>query len=254
MAQRNPMNQRYQGDGPGGKTKKSAASVKPAVEAASSVHIRNKPTTPQEKRAAAKSREKEARRKAEERAQRAAEKAKAAAAEAGEAGEPTAANTKAKAVVAAAPENKSFFGKLFGPAPNMPDSPEYKRFRKRYWLLLLGGMIAIVISLVLQMSSLDIFYIPMGLAYAFIILAFYTDFRKVKPLIKAHQQQGSGASLSPKQVKHQQEAAERAAQIEAARQAQKAAKRKKLPFKKKDETIVPGEDAKDTSLVPGAEK
>jgi hypothetical protein len=40
MAQRNPMNDRYQGDGPGGQTRKSAARAKPVTQAASSVHIK----------------------------------------------------------------------------------------------------------------------------------------------------------------------------------------------------------------------
>lgn len=39
MSQRNPMNERYQQEGRMGKTRKSAASAKPATKAAASVHI-----------------------------------------------------------------------------------------------------------------------------------------------------------------------------------------------------------------------
>jgi hypothetical protein len=246
MAQRNPLNQRYQGDGPGGKTKKSAASVKPVVGAASSVHIKNKPTTPQEKRAAAKVREKEVKRKAEDKARRTADKAKAAAAEGVPEEETTAADAKAKAV--APPAKKGMLSAIFGPAPNTPDTQEYKALRKRYWLLLLGGIITIAISFIAQTYFMDVPYLwvaTLVLAYAFIIAAFYTDFRKVRPMVKEYQKQGAGVARSPKQQKHAQEAAQRAAQLEAARKAQKAAQRKRPLSRKKTEALVPGEDTKD---------
>ena len=51
MSQRNPMNERYQGDKVKGQTKKSAASAKPKTKAASSVYIRSTKKTPQEKKA-----------------------------------------------------------------------------------------------------------------------------------------------------------------------------------------------------------
>jgi len=74
MAQRNPMNDRYMGEGPQGKTRKSAAKLKPKSEAASTVHIEKKPTNKSERKAARKKRDaqlaakdKERQRKAEER-------------------------------------------------------------------------------------------------------------------------------------------------------------------------------------------
>ncbi len=51
MTQRNPMNDRYQGDAPKGQTKRSASSLKPKTKAASSVYVRSNEKTPQEKRA-----------------------------------------------------------------------------------------------------------------------------------------------------------------------------------------------------------
>ena len=74
MAQRNPLNDRYQGEGPQGKTRKSATKLKPKSEAASTVHVEHKPTNKQERKAAKKRRdaqieakERERKRKAEER-------------------------------------------------------------------------------------------------------------------------------------------------------------------------------------------
>jgi len=78
MARRNPMNQRYQGEGPEGKTKKSATSAKPKTEAASSVRIPRKPVTAKEKKAELKRREQEEQRKAEEKARKAKEREEAA--------------------------------------------------------------------------------------------------------------------------------------------------------------------------------
>ena len=51
MTQRNPMNERYQGEAPKGQTKKSASSMKPKTKAASSVYVRPAEKTPQEKKA-----------------------------------------------------------------------------------------------------------------------------------------------------------------------------------------------------------
>ena len=52
MSTRNPMNDRYQTDGPKGQTKKSASSLKPKSKAASSVYVKSTQKTPQEKKAA----------------------------------------------------------------------------------------------------------------------------------------------------------------------------------------------------------
>lgn len=50
MTQRNPMNERYQGEPPKGQTKKSAASAKPKSKAASSVYVRSTEKSPKEKK------------------------------------------------------------------------------------------------------------------------------------------------------------------------------------------------------------
>ena len=63
MSQRNPMNERYQGDGHTGKTRRSAASAKPKKEAAGTVVVKTSRQTPKERKAE----QKEARKKEQER-------------------------------------------------------------------------------------------------------------------------------------------------------------------------------------------
>lgn len=60
MSQRNPMNDRYAGDGPKGQTRRSAASAKPKSKAAATVIVKSNKKTEKERKAEAK----EARRKA----------------------------------------------------------------------------------------------------------------------------------------------------------------------------------------------
>ncbi|MDR1712893.1 MAG: hypothetical protein LBR39_01885 [Coriobacteriales bacterium] len=301
MSQRNPLNQRYQGEGPGGKTRRSASSAKPRTEAASSVYIRTKPTTASEKRAAAKAREKEAARKAEERAKRAAarEAAKAeaekspdapseaeakqdsqtskpgriirrrsvkaanavstasAANAAGDANDDkadldtslsaTAGAASAAASAAAAKHSKGaatepakkkgFLATLIEPAPGMPSSAEYKKWRRIYWILMAIGIVTVVITfatnyVLKQAGSLWV----IGIAYAAIIGAFFVEFRKVRPIIKEYQAKNSRGAKSPKQLKHEKEAAEQAAAIEAARKAEKEAKRRSRRKSSSNET------------------
>ncbi len=191
MAQRNPMNERYTGEGPSGQSRKSAASAKPKPSAASSVYIKKKPQTPQEKRAAAKAREKEMRARAEEKARKAEEKAKLAAQESGEETEATKAT-----------QQKTPMVKLTSSNPGMPTSEEYQKWRKRYWALVIVGVVCIALSFIMQMNGMaqsPMTMVILAVAYPAIIGALIIDFRKVKPLIRAHQGTSSG-NKSPKQL------------------------------------------------------
>jgi hypothetical protein len=239
MAQRNPMNDRYQGDGPGGQTRKSAARAKPIKQAASTVHIKKKPQTPAEKRAARKAREKEEAAKAAEKARRAQEKAKA---EAAEAAGTAVAKTGDSGLAKPAEQPKSLLGKLFAPNPNAPTTEEYKKWGRIYWMLIVGGIGFLAISFLTQsyLAQSPSWMVLIGGAYACIIGAFVVDLRKRRPLLREHQKQSIG-NKSPKQLKHEQEARERAAAIEAARKAAKESKRGPRR-KKKNDAIVPGEE------------
>ena len=321
MAQRNPMNERYQGDGPAGKTRKSAASAKPKSEAAASVYIEKKPETAKERKAAQKRREAEKRRKDEERARRVREKEKAARIAAGlepvkeekkkgfldalipsrpqtgqdkpetkvdaaasttgastgatgakagatgakagtatsGAGAKAGTTTGAKAGTAGAkagtatsgagakagtatksmsatptkaadtsaqPEKTGLFNKP--PNPNYPQTAQYKQLRKIYWALLLGALGIIVISFLAQVWGIfpDFSWTGvLGLAYACAIGGVILDIAKIRPMVKKHQTDYLTGKKSPKQIKHETEAAAYARELEAAREAERVAKK-----------------------------
>ena len=306
MAQRNPLNDRYRGEGPAGKTKKSASSAKPKTEAASSVHIEKKPTNKRERKAAQKRRESEQRRKEDERIRRAKEKEQAARLAAGleplpapkkgflssllpaqpsvgstsetntqevstktaaaktsptaassaktasakpgptaagtaKTGANTTSTTKPSSTAAspAKPASTGFFSALMGtsktaaPAPTTgpsryPTTPEYKRLRKLYWLLMGVALIALVITMFIQMAQVELgagMMIVLGFAYAAAIGAFVVHFVKIRPLEKAHNAQYSGGKKTPKQIKHESEAAAYARELQEARDAEKASRK-----------------------------
>ena len=231
MATRNPMNQRYQGDGPGGQTRKSAASAKPVSKAASSVRIKQKPSTPAEKRAAQKAREKEAEAKAKLKAEREAEKAKAASIEAGQ--------------DSIEPPKKTGFFSSFGRSASMamPQTPEYRKWRRLYWILIGVALVSIALSFLISPyvgADSQVFIVFLVFAYAAVFAAFFVDFKKVRPLVKQHNA-GTSGKRTPKVLKHEQEAREQAVAIEAARKAAKAAKK---TLQRRERSIVPGEEEK----------
>ena len=192
MTQRNPMNERYKGDGPAGKSKRSASSVKPARPVAATVWEKSKTLTPAEKRKA----EKAAQRAVEEKQRVEAEKAKA---EGKDAPKPT--------------NNKDY--KL---------DPEYRKWRKWYWGLLIAAVVSTGTSFILiytlQVDS-GFSYIPLGLAYASIIPALIIDYKKVRPFREGLKQTGE---KTPKQLKHAEEAAAQAKAVEEARKASRRIK------------------------------
>ena len=271
MATRNPMNQRYQGDGPGGQTRKSASSAKPKAKAASSVHIQKKPTTPQEKKMAAKQRQKEAEEKARQKAAKQAERAKAS------------------GIVIEIPKKKpiesvkSYFGIGQSKSESMPQdvgaaqandlpstgstfqtrstsfSAEARMWRKRYWILIAIGFVAVIFSFIFTYAiEVDgtVMLVFIVIAYGTIISAFIIDFRKVRPLNRKAQS-GASARKTPKEMKHEQEAQEQAAAVEAARKAQKGSKkgpRRKAAAVADDDLVKPSnEEYADDEAEPSDE-
>jgi len=272
MAQRNPMNDRYMGDGPQGKTRKSAAKLKPKVEAASTVHIEHKPTTKQERKAAQKKRdaqlaakERERKRKAEERDRKQREAAgevfeepkpatmidkvkgffiTPSTADSTQASDKTSDNRKA----AAKDEDKNTAAlstkNIPAAAPQLPtwhrgpDTPEYRRLKYIYWGLLVVGIVSAGISLLIMYAIPDqaesgASIVPLALTYPAVIGALVLDMTKIKKMQRAHMAFGQGRQ-SPKQQKHAQQKAEAAALLEESKKAQKELKRanSKIPFAK----------------------
>ena len=228
MAQRNPMNERYAGDGPVGKTRKSAAKLKPKAEAASSVHIEKKPVTKQERKAARKKREAQLATKERERQQKAAERERAAKLAAGEEVQPSPKPpllAKIKKVVigdpAKAPAKQS--------RPSVPDTPEYHRYKRIYWILMGVGVVGIVAMFIAQIYLQDSigqgWMVFMGVAYAGVIGAIIIDNVKIRKLQKAHAKSNEAGRKSPKQLKHDEQKTLAAKQLEEARKAQRQMKR-----------------------------
>jgi len=266
------MNDRYTGDGPQGKTRKSAAKLKPKSEAASTVHIEAKPTTKQERKAAQKRRKSQLEAKDRERLRKAKErerKQKEAAGEVIEEPKPPTMLDKVKKVftnpdkkptpkeeVAAARAQKaaekgdgrggagatardSLLPLQTTPTWHRgPDTPEYRKLKYIYWTMLAGGLIAAGLSLLLNYTILPemqtmAMNFPLVIAYASIIGALILDTTKIKKIQRAHMSEGTGRK-SPKQVKHARQQAEAAALIEQSKKAQKDQKRasSKIPFPK----------------------
>ncbi|MDR2673207.1 MAG: hypothetical protein LBC35_08060 [Coriobacteriales bacterium] len=239
MAQRNPMNDRYSGDGPQGKTRKSAAKLKPKTEAASSVHIEKKPTNKQERKAASKRRAAQMAAKEQERKRKAQERERAAKIAAGEEIEepkkPTVVD-KAKAFIvkpaASSAESK--------PRPSKPDTPEYRKFKRIYWILMGIGIVAVIGSFSSQFFYIDFiegqgWIILMGIAYVCIIGAIVLDYAKIRKLQKEHTKANDQGKKSPKQLKHDEQKALAAKQLEESRKLQRELKRanSKIPLLRK---------------------
>lgn len=270
MAQRNPMNDRYQGDGPQGKTRKSAAKLKPKTEAAASVHIEKKPQTKQERKAARKKRDAQLAKKEAERKRKAEEREKQARIDAGEEpAEPQKATmgSKIKNIFIGPPKNDASSAAKASSAQSAqqtpqqtramskgPDTPEYKKLKRIYWVLMGVGIVAIAISFLINFTAPEFMdgwgmMLPMGVAYIAVIGAIILDYSKIRKMQREHNKQVVGGKMSPKQLKHEQQKAEAAALLEEQKKAQKEQKRanSKLPFIKKTTAATTEEESPATS-------
>ena len=277
MAQRNPMNERYLGDGPGGKTKKSASSLKPKSTAAASVNIEKRPETAKERKAAQRRRDAEKRRKEEAHAKRIAERELQARIDAGleiqeeekkkgflgsllpprktskpsesedtesalnsasgastdtkrSAGSKSGVDTKAAVSSKTGTPPKEAASSSTDPSQKAKQPEEVRKLRRIYWGLFIVAAMAIAVSLYLQINNLgnDIqWYIAMGVGYVCAIGAVVFDIVKIRPTARKYQLQAESAKKSPKQLKHEQEAAANARELQRIRDAEKATKRSK---------------------------
>lgn len=147
MAQRNPLNDRYKGDGPSGQTRKSASSAKPKKASAAPSSERN-------------IKDLSARDQAVVRRNAAKTKRRTAAT----------ARTTVPYVV--------------------PTSPEYKRYRKIWWILIIIGLALTAVTWAMREwmpEQATISYVVLGIAYVAIVGALLLDFLKIRPLRKAVQ-------------------------------------------------------------------
>ena len=251
MAQRNPLNQRYQGEGPAGQTRKSASSIKPASNAASSVQIKGKPETSAEKKAAEKERQAKIQQKAEERQRKAARneqnqrtaevKAKLSRGEITE----SEAEEQIQDIIEVdeTPKKKKtgMFSEQAAMEREMTKDPVYRKWQRLYWACFAGGLVLVVISVFLQFSgpsdSNAWLYVVIP-AYILVFVGFGIQWLKIRPYNAAYRRNAS-TKKSPKQVKHD-EAEIQAKQLEVARKEAKSGL-----LKKRNQTAVKTQSLED---------
>lgn len=149
MTQRNPMNKRYQQEEKKGSTRKSAASAKPAMQASASVR------TPGSK--APKTRYQRAKNRAIAKEQK---------------DERTRANSKAA-------KSKYF----------VPDTPEYRKWRKWWWISIIAALVLTTLSFAGSVISPDnptFTYVTLGAGYVVLFIAIWIDLGKVRKIRKSY--------------------------------------------------------------------
>ena len=182
MTTRNPMNERYQNaDDRAGKTRKSAASAKPVSKAASSVHVQGRPTeepkglwaraTKQANKSAA---VKESRKKAASKQQ--VERRR----------------------------EQALRSKYYN-----PDTPEYKKWRRIWWGMLIGAIASTAISFFFSTREgmTTPTYVFIALSYLLLILAIVLDFTYIRRLRNEYQDQMIAEEKSKKNSARRKEAA-----------------------------------------------
>ncbi len=236
------------------------------------MHIEKKPATRQERKAAHKRRDAQIAAKEAERKRKAAEREREARIAAGEMieeekplsmgdklkksfglGKPAASATPAAPAASAATPASA-------PKPTasrVPNTPEYRRYKRIYWILMGVGIVSIALSFggtflfpgLLEGAGT---MVPMGIAYAAVIGAIVLDYTKIRKMQKAHTSQMASGKQSPKQQKHEMQKAEAAALLEESRKAQRELKRanSKVPFLRKPKEVT--EKAEDAEGAAGA--
>lgn len=164
MAVRNPLNDRYTGDGPKGQTRKSAASAKPKRKAADTVYIKSAGTSK------GKPLEKEKKTREEKRAEREKQR------------------VESNAVYSVA-------------TVLMNNNQTYAKYKRIWWGLLGFAIVATILSWIAQFQlkeSTVPAIIAVVVAYIGIIGALILDFAKIRPIRKASRERA--ASMSKKQL------------------------------------------------------
>ena len=202
MSQRNPMNERYTGEERAGKTRKSAASAKPTSKAASSVRVQS--SKPAEKPKGFFSRARN------------------------EAGKDAGTRAKEKAQKQSAREERFAY--------HDPDSDEYKKWRRIWWICI-GGAIALT---ALSMYLLNSVGSQAGIAtliggYILLGASIFIDIKKVRKIRDQHHAQtrlnrSKEATKTRKQQKAERK--QREAEMVAEAEAKEAAKQAKRGAKK----------------------
>lgn len=234
MSQRNPLNDRNQNDTKAGKTRKSAASAKPVMKAASSVYIEDPNNKPKEGffsklmgGGSSKQKEEEAKERA-----KAAKKNKDTSSQKGaytllDMEGDTAEKNREKTLTKA---DKKEAQRRY----NNPGTSAYKKWRTIWWIVIALGICSLIPPLVKPDLFVDnenmslLFY---GLGWGFLLAAVAIDALKIRPLRKearsgASKDKSKAATAARKEMRKQEaERAEAEAKKQAEKEARKAAKK-----------------------------
>lgn len=223
MTQRNYQNARNQGDGPKGKSRKSAGSAKLKSKAGASVYTPSKGA----KQNAAKAKAKDKGRTGKT--------------------QPTSADIKAKETAEQMRRRENAMVSM------VRDMPEYKFWRRIWWILMGLAFLVIILTWVPGMmvnagilgedfNETASWISGVGFIFALFALigAFYIDFRKIRKLQK--QQENKARNLTKSERRELDAAIERAMAQDAQKKAERKAKR---PWAKKKQDSQGSEDTPD---------
>lgn len=117
-----------------------------------------------------------------------------------------------------------------------PPTEEYKRWRKVWWALLIGGVVLIAVSWGIRfvLPSIETgSYVMLGLAYACVIGALILDFTKIRKTRRAYQEEMlAKKSKEERAAAKAQKAAERAAKEQAEESSEELPEKKNSIFAK----------------------
>lgn len=223
MSQRNPMNERYQ-QREGGKTRKSAASAKPATKAASSVYIADPNAKPKKSFFDRFKSKQEPEKKSSKNAQAVeAEQPKK------KSGKWTLNDMEGSEAMEST-EGLSEETKKAARAKYLnPGTSEYKRWRMLWWIVIICGIISLIPPVMLPeyfVDNADLSLIFFGLGYAFLIAAVAIDAIKIRPLRKAARGGSIKGDRSKEATAARKQAKKEAIAKEEAKAAKKAARKR----------------------------
>lgn len=223
MSQRNPMNERYQ-QREGGKTRKSAASAKPATKAASTVYIADPNAKPKKSFMDRFKKKEEPVKMSKSQQRKAAEAAEAAEQQGKKKGGKWTLND----MEGSDPDSSEGLSEEAKKAARKkylnPGTKEYKKWRTLWWIVIICGIISLIPPVLYPEYFVDdanrsiLFF---GLGYGFLIAAVAIDAIKIRPLRK----KARGGSIRDDRSKEATAARKQAKKEAIAKEEAKAAKK-----------------------------
>ncbi len=220
MSQRNPLNERYQ-QREGGKTRKSAASAKPATKAASTVYIADPNAKPKKSFLDRFKKQEEPVKMSKSQQKKAAEAADQQGKKKGKwTLNDMEGSERMESTEGLSEETKKAARQKY----LNPGTKEYKKWRTIWWIVIVCGIISLIPPVLAPQYFVDNATMSMvffGLGYAFLIAAVAVDAIKIRPLRKA----ARGGSIKEDRSKEATAARKQAKKEALAKEEAKAAKK-----------------------------